>query len=360
MVHVITTIERGGAENAVLSLARVQVENGYQVVVVPLKGDFELKDAFEASGVTVDTDFLPKSFLNQVFHMRKKFLDVDLFHAHLPRAELLMRLSKAKSGFLVTRHNTEAFFPKYLNSWSKLLSRFVLQRSLGVIFISTAVKQFLLTSKEMSHKTFNAVIYYGYSPRNMNSEKEPLVHKGTNRRIELGTISRLAPQKNLELLIEFANLLREKGLSSRIRVVGEGPNRSILENKVFSLNLMSEIQFLGRMTDVFPFLNSLDFFVLTSNYEGLGLVLLEAMDARLPIIAPRNSAIPEVLGDHHPGLFETGDLNAFLSTFMTMLTNDSTRQKALNIQSQRLNRFSMESYFEHHHDFYNQVLDFTR
>ena len=308
----------------------------------------------------MDTDFVSRSFINQVFHMRKKFLDVDLFHAHLPRAELLMRLSKAESGFLVTRHNTEAFFPKYLNSWSKLLSRFVLQRSLGVVSISAAVKQFLLTSKEISPKTINKIIYYGYSPRIMNSEKNLLTQKGTKPRIEIGTIGRLTPQKNLELLVQFANLLREKGLNSRIRVVGEGPDRSYLENRVRSLNLMSEIQFLGRMNDVFPFLNSLEFFVLTSNYEGLGLVLLEAMDAGLPIIAPRNSAIPEVLGDDHPGLFETGNLNSLLSTFMTMLTNKSTRQSTVDIQSQRLNRFSMENYFERHHDFYNQVLDFTR
>ena len=307
----------------------------------------------------MDTDFVSRSFINQVFHMRKKFLDVDLFHAHLPRAELLMRLSKAESGFLVTRHNTEAFFPRYLNSWSKLLSRFVLQRSLGVVSISAAVKQYILTSKEMSSKTINTVIYYGYAPRNRIFLKSKPSRKEIEGSIQIGTISRLAPQKNLELLVEFANLLREKGLRARIRVVGEGPDRSILESKVLSLNLISEIQFLGRMTDVFPFLNSLDFFVLTSNYEGLGLVLLEAMDAGLPVIAPRNSAIPEVLGEDHPGLFETGDLNALLSTFMSILTNDSIRQRTFDIQSQRLNGFSMESYFERHHDFYNQVMELT-
>lgn len=352
MVHVITTIERGGAENAVLALSKIQVKNGYEVTVVPLKGKFELKEALEASGVNIDTSIAERSFMNQIFLMRNKFLDNSLFHAHLPRAELLMRLSKSRHGFYVTRHNTEAFFPKSSAFISRLLSRLVLQKSLGVISISKAVKRFLLTTKEMSPRTRNTVIYYGYTPRIKQTEVAQPVFRRNGSKIKLGTIGRLVPQKNLGLLLEFANLLKVSGINFQISVVGEGPDRSLLENRLLTYRLNHEVQFLGKVSDVSRFLSSLDFFVFTSNYEGLGLVLLEAMDAGLPIIAPRNSAIPEVIGENHPGLFESGNLLSLSDTFMAMLSSQSMQEKALEIQSLKLSSFDMEICFRSHHDFY--------
>ena len=353
IVHVITTIERGGAENAINSLAKVQVQNGYSVTVVPLKGRLDLKDSFQESGVDVDTAFVSKSLLAQIFLMRSKFRNADIFHAHLPRAEILLRLSKAQSGFFVTRHNTEPFFPNSHNLISKFLSRFVLQKTLGVISISQAVRLFLIDKKEMSARTRNTVIYYGYVPRYEKVVRDALNQNRCASKIEIGTISRLSPQKNLNLLIDLAKHLKEMNLDFRIRVVGDGPDRSLLESRIISLNLSSRMELLGKLPNVFPFLESLDFFVLTSNYEGLGLVLLEAMDAGLPIIAPRNSAVPEVLSYEHPGLFMSGDLVSLSSIFMNVLSNQTTRQAALGIQSSQLNMFSMEAYFVHHEEFYS-------
>ena len=284
--------------------------------------------------------------------MRKKYLDTRIFHAHLPRAELLMRLCKSKVGFYNTRHNTEAFFPKSNKFISRLLSRIVLQKSLGVISISNAVKNYLLTSKEMSANTRSSVIYYGYSPQIKRSKIIQSASRFEKHKINLGTVSRLVPQKNIGLLIEFAGFLKAHGIDFQIRIVGEGPDRSLLENSVLSYHLNEDVQFLGKVSDVFRFLVSLDFFIFTSNYEGLGLALLEAMDAGLPIIAPRNSAIPEVLGDNHPGLFESGSLLSLSNTFLAMLSSQTLQVKALQIQSSKLDSFNMANYFKDHHDFY--------
>ena len=103
-----------------------------------------------------------------------------------------------------------------------------------------------------------------------------------------------------------------------------------------------------------PFLQDQDFFVLTSNYEGFGLVLLEAMDAKLPIIAARNSAIPEVLGESHPGLFVTRDSESLLQTLLDVIQFSDTYSEIMNTQSLRLDYFSMEKYFYAHHQLYTQ------
>jgi len=303
-------------------------------------------------GIAVDTSLISMNFLAQIRFMRENYRGPYIVHAHLPRAELLARLSKSKVGFYVTRHNAENFFPNSNRFLSIILSRFVLRKSHGVICISKAVKQFLYDSHEVSRTVPISVIYYGYQKQIDNEPKQLIDIKLLNRKIELATIGRLAPQKNLSLLIDFAKRIRSENFNFHLQIAGEGPDRLKLEKKVKELNLSREVRFLGKISNITDFLMEKDFFIFTSNYEGLGLVLLEAMDAGLPIIAPRNSAIPEVIGDNHPGLFISGNLDSLYDTFVRVSTNPSLQQEALEIQALKLTEFSMESYFQSHHLFY--------
>jgi glycosyltransferase involved in cell wall biosynthesis len=353
VVHLITTIERGGAENAVFALANIQVEKGYEVTVIPLKGKLELFEAMQEHNINVDTSLISKNFLAQIRVMRRKYREGYIFHAHLSRAELLIRLSKSHSRFYVTRHNTERFFPKSNKYFSIMLSRFVLQKSKGVISISRAVKQFLYDSHEISTRISISVIYYGYKKQMNNVPKKQINVKLLNPEIALATIGRLAPQKNMSLLIDFAKRIQMDKVCFQLQIAGEGPDRFELEKKVRELNLSQKVEFLGKLSDIAKFLMDKDFFIFTSNYEGLGLALLEAMDAGLPIIAPRNSAIPEVIGENHPGLFISGNLDSLYDTFMLLLKNSSIQQEALAIQESRLNLFNMENYFASHHFLYS-------
>lgn len=352
VIHVITTIERGGAENAILALAREQVRNGYHVIVVPLKGALELETDFTEAGITLDLTLHSLSFIQQIIIFRSKYNEDFVFHGHLPRSELLLRFCKAKSGFYVTRHNAEAFFPKAPRLISKILSRFVTCKSISVIAISQAVASFLLEKKEISSNNPFSVIHYGYLPRCTTRHVEREYRTLNQQFLRIGTISRLTTQKNLILLIELGSILRKLNFSFLIQIVGAGPDRLLLENKVKEFGLEDQIHFLGKKSDVMPFLQEQDVFILTSNYEGFGLVLLEAMDANLPIIAASNSAIPEVLGENHPGLFETGNSNSLLHILLNVLRFPDTYACALNIQSTQLNFFSMEKYFCAHHQLY--------
>jgi len=354
VIHVITTIERGGAENAVLALAREQVKNGYQVVVVPLKGELELEREFIEAGVTLDLLLHSRQFAEQVMMFRRQYNEDFLFHGHLPRSELLLRFSKSKSCFFVTRHNAEAFFPKSPRLISRILSRFVTNKSESVIAISKAVLHFLLETKEISTRTSSLVIHYGYLPRCMTTAVKKLYSPSNGGTLRIGTISRLTPQKHLVLLIRLGEILRDLKVKFLIQIVGVGPEKSLLETKVSEIGLENEILFLGKKTDIMPFLQDQDVFVLTSNYEGFGLVLLEAMDAKLPIIAARNSAIPEVLGESHPGLFVTRDSESLLQTLLDVLQFSDTYTEIMNTQSVRLDYFSMAKYFYAHHQLYTQ------
>ena len=91
IVHCITTIERGGAENQLLILAREQVSGGRDVTVVFLKDTPELLEDFQSAGVSVNKSCYEKNLFLQFIWMIRYFKDNDVFiHAHLPRAEILV------------------------------------------------------------------------------------------------------------------------------------------------------------------------------------------------------------------------------------------------------------------------------
>ena len=138
IIHVITTIERGGAENAVATLAIAQSKKGHSVSVLPLKGNPELLQKLEANGVRVILSCLNKPIHLQLRNLKKEVMATMIVHAHLPRSELLCRLALGKGRAILTRHNAETFFPKAPRFVSLRLSQWV-TKDATLIAISNAV-----------------------------------------------------------------------------------------------------------------------------------------------------------------------------------------------------------------------------
>jgi glycosyltransferase involved in cell wall biosynthesis len=355
ILHVITTIDLGGAEKQLLTLAGCQREAGFDVEVVFLKHHPTLLQDFLQVGVKVDLDFAELGFLKQCLKLRRKrFQENSIIHAHLPRAELLCAIALKPKHFIVTRHNSEAFFLKGPAMLSKLLSRFVLKRSFASISISKAVANYLRASGEMSGKQNNRVIYYGLVDTSVSPRSNLKVASGP---IQVGTVSRLVPQKNLPLLLRaLKELSSQKSPEFSLTIVGSGPLKTELQSLSTDLGVEKMITWKGRLQEVIHFYRSLDVFVLPSDYEGFGLVLLEAMSQGIPVIARRISAIPEVLGEDHPGLVDSVS-PVDLALKIRMLTSDLDELKScLNYQAQRLLEFPIEKSQIEHERLYSSLL----
>lgn len=91
-----------------------------------------------------------------------------------------------------------------------------------------------------------------------------------------GHIGRFAPQKNHEYLIDLFYKIQQKQENSVLLLIGEGPLKGKIEDKVKNLNIADKVVFLGFRTDVDKLLNAMDVFLLPSLYEGLPVVLIEA------------------------------------------------------------------------------------
>ena len=338
--HLITTINRGGAENQLLILVKEQIRQGFEVHVVYLKGEPELEADFLSSGALVHSELASLSPLMQPFKFRNLIRGKNaIVHAHLPRAELVALLTFTKFKFFTSRHNAEPFFPGAPRIVSNFLSRLVEMRSNKIIAISNAVKEFLLLRGEIVNSRKVEVVHYGYKSKLVRD----LSKENSQRNIvKLGTISRLTDQKDIPTMLRAFLEYKAESPTSSLSILGAGPLESELKQLAKSLGLSESVNFLGRSSQIYDFLSELDAFILTSKYEGFGMVLLEAMDAGIPVIASRNSAIPEVLGDDFPGLSTTGNSKEFCQK-INMLNDPVYRELILNKQSVRLQLFGAEA-----------------
>jgi glycosyltransferase involved in cell wall biosynthesis len=123
-------------------------------------------------------------------------------------------------------------------------------------------------------------------------------------------IGRLVPVKAQEVLIQALARLRDQGREFHCRIVGDGPRRAELQALIESLHLQDRIQLLGACfeEEVARLYDWSQVLVLSSRSEGTPMVIMEAMAKARAVIAPRLTAIPEMVAEGRTGyLFRPGD-----------------------------------------------------
>jgi glycogen synthase len=157
----------------------------------------------------------------------------------------------------------------------------------------------------------------------------------------VGYVGRLCRQKGVATLMDaFGRLLHGE---ARLVLVGDGPARRALERRAARRGVAGRVEFAGfRHHDEIPaLLRSLDVMVLPSLCEELGSVLVEGMQAGLPIVASRTGGIPDAIGDAGV-LVDPGDAGR-LATALDRLLGDPAARAALGARARRrATRFDWE------------------
>jgi glycosyltransferase involved in cell wall biosynthesis len=121
------------------------------------------------------------------------------------------------------------------------------------------------------------------------------------------TVARFTPQKGYPTLLEAVPAVLEQQPAARFVWVGDGPDFDAMADAVREAGLGHAVTLLGQRSDVRDLLAAADVLVLPSHFEGLPLVLLEAMAAGLPIVTTEIGGSVEAVGDAHPYLAAPGD-----------------------------------------------------
>jgi len=157
------------------------------------------------------------------------------------------------------------------------------------------------------------------------------------------TAGRLTAQKRLDVLLQAASILAAK-IEFRLMILGEGDLREKLEQLAARLGISDRTFFIGFVPNLWGFISKASVFALSSDYEGFGNVLLEAMACGVPVVATRAPFGPEyIISNEKNGLLTpTGDPEALANALWRLLVDLKLRQLCIEGGLKRASDFRAE------------------
>ncbi len=143
--------------------------------------------------------------------------------------------------------------------------------------------------------------------------------------IKIVSVGRLNDQKNFELLIKTAAVLKQMDIDFEVSIAGDGPEQKHLKSLIKKLNLSRNIKLLGWVKNISTLYRKGDIFVSSSDFEGFGYVLIEAMSYGLPVVSTNAPYGPsEILGNGKYGLLSpVGDEQKLAQNILLLSKNKS-------------------------------------
>jgi glycosyltransferase involved in cell wall biosynthesis len=175
----------------------------------------------------------------------------------------------------------------------------------------------------------------------------------------LGSIGRLSAEKGFRYLIEALSILRQRGVDAYLVIVGEGWERSALENQIETLGLSKHVLLSGYIPNASRLLRHFDIFLLPSLTEGLPITLLEAMQAGVPIVATSVGGIPEVLDYGAAGILVEPGNSISLTEKVMIVRSDAILKKIIVLKAKNRVRsvYSSSSMSKAYRKIYKNILE---
>jgi glycosyltransferase involved in cell wall biosynthesis len=335
-----TTRAWGGGEKWHFDHALAFLNDSHQVVVVSNKKSELLAKANAYNIQTKRIKVSNLSFLNPI-----KFISLFLYFKKERFDVIVMNFSKdlkvaapaAKlAGIPKIVYRRGSAIPIRNTLLNRMLFRFCLT---NVLANSEATKKTILQHNanlfpvERIKVIYNGVLVKGNDAA-MVANDVPVV----------GNLGRMVYQKGQELIIDIAEILKNRSIKCKFVIGGDGELMGSLKQKVAEKKLTDYIDFVGFVDDSALFMSKIDIFILTSRWEGFGYVLAEAMLAKKPVLGFNISSNPELIQDNKNGfLIPFEDKEAFANA-IELLINNPQKRKAFGEEGYRLvcERFDFE------------------
>lgn len=188
-------------------------------------------------------------------------------------------------------------------------------------------------------------------------DRVPETPRAAGEPTRIGSVGCLAARKDYGTLLDALALMKKDGLEFTTTLVGDGPDRSLLEAKAASLGLDGRVRFLGERPDVEPLLKAMDVFVLSSREEGIPNALLEAMAAGRPSVATAVGGTPEVMEDGRTGwLVPASSPEALAAALGDVLRRpDEARRRGEAAHRATVETMSIDAMVRRHEEFYERA-----
>ncbi len=353
IVHIIPTFSTGGAEMLVSKYYRYIPSEEFEVYVASGVEDGELRKRFEdTSRLFVGSRSKDGGRFGAWKKLRKflRELKPDIIHSHLISSDFFAWWYKRFSGntvrWVVTLHNVE----HHTSLPRRFLWRCILPRADKIIAVSKAVADYAISELKVPAQLITVVLN--------GVELEPLLTVPTfNQKhlLDIATIGRLEIQKGHTYLLDALSKL--KNFSWSLHIFGDGAERVHLQNKAKALGIDKYITWGGVVENVPERLNEIGVIVQPSLWEGLSLVVMEAMAAGRVVVGS-NAAAAELIDDAKTGYVVPSKDSAALAEKLRYIFEHPTEAVQVGEEARRYaeQHFSFNEHVKQIVGVYNSLL----
>lgn len=343
----------GGAEKQVCLLADKFADLGHEVTLIGLTGCVIVKPSEQSIElIELGMQKTPLGFIRAYLQLRKIIAKnkPDVLHSHMFHANImarLLRLTTKIKKLICTAHNTNegGWLRMYLYS----ITDFLVDTNTNVSL--EAVESFII--KKAVKNGNMQVVYNGIDTDTFIVKNNLSGISIPKDKFVFIAVGRLAEQKDYPNLLNAAALLKETNADFVILIVGEGGLKSELQRLVIELKLSKQVYFLGIREDIPELMNAADTFLLSSAWEGFGLVVAEAMACEKSVIATDCGGVAEVIGNC--GTLVPPQNSQALAQAMKAMMNMTVEQRATigkNARRRVVEHFSIDTITQRWLDIY--------
>ena len=347
ILHISRTMDIGGAERIVYQLATDLKDEFDQVHVASTGGLWEEKLA--ENGIQhhriLDVDSKQPATVLKILASLSRIIkenEITLVHTHHRMAAFYIRLLQLRHPKLIHVYTAHNVFKDKLP-----LYKFALGKA-HAIAVGEAVSENLKTDVGIKDTT---VIYNGVL---MEESQDTVSEIVRTPGVKIGCIARLSEQKGLTYLIEAMSLVTNPSVS--LFIVGDGELKNVLIDQTKKLGLEERIHFLGYRSDVVECINSFDFLVSSSIYEGLALSVIETFLNSKTIVATDIPGINEIVNETNGLLVPVKNPNAMAQAIDKLAGEVKFREKlAKKARLDYESKYSYSSFINNYKQFYTKL-----
>lgn len=371
-LFIINSVAAGGAENHLLGLAKyLNKTSNTEIEILVLRREADVRGGasglqreFEQVGISVTRlrDFCLSDLgrlLSLGFFLIKK--KPDILHSHLPRADLLCSVIKLlfpSTNWISTVHDAYNR-DKYRGFAFLFIFSFLLRRANQFIAVSDHVAHWIRDRYGKSAFSRTQIIYHGIGIKNSPTK---MLFPDPKRPV-IGCLARYEPRKGHDVLIKAMKRVTERVPDAQLWLAGSDPMgyAKRLSELVDSLGLKKNVT-IDRYQDSGEFYRSIDIFALASRSEGFGIVLIEAMANKIPLVGSNIAPINHIVLDGETGfLAESNDFEDFADKILELIENPQRARGMSEAGFQRCaSDFSLTAQLEATISLYHRLINETQ
>lgn len=363
ILHIIPTLNKGGAERLVLDICNQLSEiNHVQVKLVIFRNEVK----YDISDYQFDIKvILSKISLSLIRKAKFEVSELDRFisnyqpniiHSHLFEAELISRTITYTSAkwfshchdnmiqmrqFSLSTLFKKAFLTNYYEK-RYLFKRYKINQGTQFIAISNHTSDYFKKVQALYEVTLL------HNSINVNRFKRPIeLTKSNSEEIRIVNIGSFVKKKNQTFLLDIILALNKIGIRTKTYFLGDGPTRNEVEEKAKALGVSDQCFFEGNVNKVEQYLWNSDIYLHTATYEPLGLVLLEAMAAGLPVVTLDGGGNRDLMINGKNGYIFSEENAEMFAEQIIELINDSKKYKEITCYAKEFaQQFDIKNYCE--------------